>query len=95
MLKHVVMIKLKENCTAAFCSQLLENLQQHVPAVRSVSWGSNVVKSPSSLDFCFVLEFEDLADLTAYDASDYHQKLRAEIRSIRTISHTVDYFETV
>lgn len=95
MLKHVVMVKVKEDCTSRHCGELLENLLQQVPAVRAVSWGSNVVTSSSSFDFCFVLDFDDLAGLTAYDTSEYHQLLRQEIRSIRTVSHTVDYFEKI
>lgn len=95
MLKHVVMIQLKETCNPDTCCELLKGLRQQVPAVRSTSWGSNAVASPSAYDFCFVLEFEDLEGLKSYDTSDYHQLLRQEIRSIRAASHTVDYFESV
>ncbi len=93
MLKHVVLIKIKEGSNAANCCALLEGLMQHVPAVRSISWGSNVVTTASSLDFCFIVEFDDLDGLTAYDTSDYHQLLRQEIRSIRETSHSVDFFD--
>ena len=89
------MIQLKEACKTNTCCELLKELRQQVPAVRSASWGSNVVNSPSSFDFCFVLEFDDLEGLAAYDTSDHHQLLRQEIRSIRAASHTVDYFDTL
>jgi hypothetical protein len=95
MLKHVVMIKLRENSSSDPCCELLKGLREHVSAVRSASWGSNAVATPGAFDFCFVLEFDDLDGLAAYDTSDYHQKLREEVRSIRTVSHTVDYFEAV
>jgi len=95
MLKHVVMIKLKDDSSPAACCELLGGLRRNVSAVRSASWGSNISPSPSAFDFCFVLEFDDLAGLTAYDTSDYHQLIRQEIRSIRTVSHAVDYLESV
>jgi len=93
MLKHVVMVKIKEDCDVRHCCILLEGLMQHVPAVRSVTWGSNAVTTTSSFDFCFIVEFDDLDGLTAYDTSDYHQLLRQEIRSIRKVSHSIDFFD--
>ena len=89
------MVKLKDHCSSARCCELLNGLQEQVAAVRSVSWGTNEVAAPGAFDFCFVLGFDDLAGLDAYDTSDYHQILREEIRSIRTVSHSVDYFESV
>lgn len=93
MLKHVVMVKIREDSDARHCCALLKDLKQHVLAVRSVTWGSNVVTTTSSFDFCFIVEFDDLDGLTAYDTSDYHQLLRQEIRSIRELSHSVDFID--
>lgn len=95
MLKHVVLVKMKEDCSTQDCCRLLADLPQHVPAVRSVVWGDNVVPAASSFDFCFIVEFENLDDLAAYDRSDYHQRIRQEIRTIRTVSHSVDFWDVV
>ena len=89
------MVKVKEYCSSHTCCLLLEDLQQHVPAVRSVVWGDNVVPAASAFDFCFIVEFDTLDDLAAYDRSDYHQRIRQEIQTIRTVSHSVDFWDAV
>lgn len=93
MLKHVVMIKLKEGCDATRCHELVMGCGQHIPAIRGISAGIDIVHTPTSYDYCFVLEFDDRQDLQNYEASDHHQLIRNEIRKIRTVSHAVDYLE--
>ncbi|MEI8199653.1 MAG: Dabb family protein [Eubacteriales bacterium] len=93
MLKHVVMIKVKDGCDANRCHQLVKPLAQNVSGVLSVSCGFDVTKYPSSFDYCFVLEFADQASLLEYESSDYHQLIRNEIHEIRTVSHAVDFYE--
>lgn len=93
MLKHVVMIKLKEGCNTDRCHELLMGCRAHIPEVRGISAGNDVVRTPTSYDYCFVLTFDDLQGLQNYEASDYHQLIRNEIRRIRTVSHAVDFLE--
>ncbi len=93
MLKHVVMIKVKDGFDADQCHRLVRPLGQHVPSVLAVSCGSDISKLPASFDYCFVLDFENLKSLQEYEASDYHQLIRNEIHRIRTVSHAVDYYE--
>ena len=93
MLKHVVMIKVKDGRDANRCHQLVKKLPQNVSCVLSVSCGFDVTKYSSSFDYCFVLEFADHESLQEYELSDYHQMIRDEIRAIRIISHAVDFYE--
>lgn len=93
MLRHVVMIKLKEGFSADYCHELIGQLALRVESVRSVSCGFDIVKSASSFDYCFVVEFADLNGLKEYESSNYHQLIRGEIRKIRSASHAVDFCE--
>ena len=93
MLRHVVMIKLKEGFDAVYCHELISQLALRVESVRSVSCGFDIVKSSSSFDYCFMVEFTDLNGFEEYESSDYHQLIRGEIRRIRTASHAVDFYE--
>ena len=93
MLKHVVMIRLKEGYDVSRCHELVLDSKRHIPDVHSVSAGSDISRLPAAYDYCFVLEFLNVQGLRNYEASDYHQLIRNEIRRIRTVSHTVDYLE--
>lgn len=93
MLKHIVMIRLKEGCDAVRCHALVMECDRHIPDVRRISAGQDIIHLPGSYDYCFILDFNDLEGLKHYDASDYHRLIRDEVRRIRTSSHTVDFIE--
>lgn len=93
MLRHVVMIKLRDGCDAKSCHQLVLECARHIPDVRGISCGFDTAGLSTSYDYCFTLDFDDAQGLRNYEASAYHQLIRQEIRRIRTVSHTVDYLE--
>ena len=93
MLKHVVMLKLREGCDASRCHELVMDCRRHIPDVLAVSAGLDIMRLPSSFDYCFTLDFADYQGLRNYEASDFHQLIRREVRRIRTVSYSVDYLE--
>ncbi len=93
MLKHVVMIRLKNGYDATRCQALVMDCARHIPDVLAVSAGEDISHLNSSCDFCFILDFKDMDGLKRYDTSDYHQLIREEVRRIRAASYSVDYLE--
>jgi hypothetical protein len=71
MMRHIVLFKYTESCTAADQDRIAEafaNLKPKIPLIRQLDWGTNISPEGRGAGFhhCFHLVFQDEADRDAY-----------------------------
>ncbi len=73
MIKHIVMIKLKEFETQeeyeekkSIIREKLEDLTKTIPEVKSIEVGLNIVKRPTAYDISLIAKFDDLQGLNKF-----------------------------
>lgn len=98
MLKHIVMWRLKDEAEGATkaenaqkMKEMLEALPAKVPGVITLEVGIDVVQAETSSDVCLYSEFNNLAEMDAYQAHPEHQKCVAFIKQVVTERRAVDY----
>ena len=92
MFRHIVCFRLKpeEKNKALAARQMLLSLKA-IPQVRHLEVGLDELKSPRSYDIALLVEFDNQADYSIYDAHELHQPVRAFMHGIRETSVAVDY----
>lgn len=98
MLKHIVMWRLKDEAEGATkaenakkMKEILEALPAKVPGVLKLEVGINVVASETCSDVCLYSEFNNLAEMDAYQAHPEHQKCVAFIKAVAAERRATDY----
>jgi len=94
MIKHIVMIKLKENDRAENAKKVkqeLENLKGKIDEIKHYEVGLNISESPAAYDLVLVSEFLTLETLEIYRENPEHQKVLKFLRSVTESTAVVDY----
>jgi uncharacterized protein (DUF1330 family) len=75
MLRHIVMVRFKENATEAERAAVYHAVDAfaNLPEVQSLNSGVNVGTGPNNHDFAVVMDFEDMDAFRRYMNSDAHQ----------------------
>lgn len=97
MIRHVVIWKMAaadaatRAAHAAEVARLLEGLVGVVPAIRSLSVGTNVAVPETNADVAVVIDVDDLAALEAYQTHPAHQEVVGYVRSVTGARLAVDF----
>jgi Stress responsive A/B Barrel Domain len=98
MLKHIVLIKLKEHAEGAGKAQnawkakeALEALTKKIPQVRRLEAGINCIPSDAAYDIAIYSEFADEKDLSIYMRHPEHVKVAEFLGKVRESRVVVDY----
>lgn len=98
MVKHIVMIKLKEFDTAdekrhqaENFKQMLEDLVGKVPDLKSMEVGLNFNPKPAAYDLVLISEFENREGLDNYRVHPDHVKVLDVLKKIMDKTAVVDY----
>lgn len=98
MLKHIVMLKLKEEFSPEEKEQnllkfkeMLENLVDLIPELKSMEVGLNVSAKPSAFDLVLTSEFEDEGALDTYRVHPEHVTVVEFMKKITEKTAVVDY----
>lgn len=73
MIRHVVLFRWKPGFDPADWLAVVRGLQQHIPEVKSLSVGADVLHADRSWDAALVADFEQLEDIATYTAHPAHQ----------------------
>lgn len=94
MLKHVVLYKLIDNSDEQKkkLKEVFYSMQGKIPQLKALYAGENVIPSQRAFDFALVCEFESIEDLNNYQEHPVHQKVREYIKSVTSVSHSVDFW---
>ncbi len=98
MIKHIVMIKLKDfdskdekTSHASKFRQMLLDLVDKVPDLLSMEVGLNFNEKPSAYDIVLISEFENREGLDNYRVHPGHLKVLDYLREIMESTAVVDY----
>ena len=98
MIKHVVMIKLKDYPAAMERKMKLDNIKAELEALPSkiseikfYEIGINVAVSPVAYDIVLISEFENMKDLNIYREHPEHKRVLDIIAEAKDSSVVVDY----
>ena len=98
MIKHVVMIKLKDEAEgkskeehAVALKGMLEDLKEPISQIVHIEAGINLVPSARSYDICLISDFHSLDDLNIYRKHPVHQKVLDYIGVVSDSIVAVDY----
>ena len=94
MIVHIVMFSFREenkeeNMVQA--KQMLENLLETVPTLKSMEVGSNFADETRAMDLSIITTFDNKEGLQAYAVHPEHVKVVEFIKSVVEYSKVVDY----
>lgn len=98
MIKHVVMWKLKEEAEGATkaenarkIKQMLEELPDKIPQLKSLEVGINILDSDAAYDAVLITKFDSVEDGRIYQNHPEHQKVSQFVSKVRLARTVVDY----
>ncbi len=93
MLTHVVFFKLSERTpeNAQKLREVLLSMTGHIPQIRHMEVGVNVVPSERAYDVALYQHFDSLHDLQEYQAHPNHQDVLKYILAVTASRVSVDY----
>lgn len=94
MVKHVLLIKLKDDCKgrARELCDLFLTMRGRVPQVIDVESGADYLHSERSYDVCLIVTVESREALEAYQRDAYHcGTVKPFVASIRETAAAVDF----
>jgi hypothetical protein len=98
MIKHIVMWTLKEEAHGLNREQLaqkikadLEALPPHIPELKEIEVGVNVIPGDAACDLCLISVFDSWEGLETYRVHPAHQQVVAFVKDAVTSRHVVDY----
>ena len=96
MLRHIVMMKFKQQENAGVLSEkvkmMLDNLVPVVDSLKRMEVGINVNTKPSAFDLVLTADFDDEAGLNEYRSHPDHVKILDFMRDVVEKTAVVDYF---
>lgn len=78
MIRHVALFRFIPEFTEAQRDEwiaLVQDLPNHIPEVRALSIGKDIVHGAMSHELAIVADFDSLADLETYSTHPVHQKV--------------------
>lgn len=93
MIKHIVFFKLKDPSTDNIdrTVEVLRNMKDKIPQLRSLEAGRDIVRSERSYDLALVVEVDHLEDLQAYQVHPVHQEVIRYINEVKDHTLSVDF----
>lgn len=74
MLKHIVLIKLRENNEESYSAleALMLSMQESIPVIKNEVVSRNIVQTPVSFDMMLTIELDSPEALQAFISHPYH-----------------------
>lgn len=97
MLKHIVMMKLKQADESVFkkrqikLEEMLKELKNHIPSLHKIEIGLNISDRPTAYDIVLVSEFKNETDLNEYRVHPKHVAVLHYIKEVVAEARVVDY----
>lgn len=93
MIRHVAVFRFVPEFTAeqrAVWMGMVADLPNHIPEIRSMSVGEDVVRGPASHEIAIVADFDSLADLDSYSTHPAHAAVLAMSAPVKASLAVVD-----
>ncbi len=96
MLRHIVMIMLKDNVDTSLVSKelkmMLENLEHSIEPLLKMEAGINISTKPSAYDVVLTADFSGVDGLDEYRVHTEHVKVLDYLKVVMEKAAVVDYF---
>ena len=95
MLRHIVMIKLKDEyrneSTSNELRKMLEDLQVKIEELNCIEVGQNISTKPSAFDIVLTADFDNVDGLNIYRDHPEHVKVLNYLKIVMEKAQVVDY----
>ncbi len=98
MIKHIIVLKLKEHAggkskseNAQMLKREFEGMPEKIREIRKLEVGINFDPTPDAYDMALAAEFASRRDLEIYQNHPEHQRIVAILRPLRESRIVVDY----
>ena len=93
MIKHIVVVKLKERAPDKVQETVavLRGMEGRIPQLISIEVGADLIHSERSFDIALVTVVASMEDLQAYQVHPAHKEVIAHINEVKELSIAVDY----
>lgn len=94
VIRHVALFRFKPEFTEEQRQAwivMIRDLPQHIPEVKALCIGTDVVGGPDSYDVGLVADFDSLADMDAYNKHPRHQDVLAVSGPVKEHLAVVDF----
>lgn len=95
MLRHIVMIKLKDSVDCSIVSKklkaMLEKLEHTIEPLLKIEAGINISTKSSAHDVVLTADFEDISGLDEYRVHPEHVKVLDYLKEVMEKAAVVDY----
>ena len=93
MIKHVVILKLKENAPVEEIKNKISGLKNKIPQIKHIETGEDIGFDPLASDLCIIADFENIDDLKIYANHPEHIKvIQNNIKPYLIKRDAVDYY---
>jgi len=93
MIRHVVILELKENAPKEKIKKEIINLKNSINEIKHIETGEDIGFDNSSSDFCIIADFENEADLKIYANHPKHlEVIKKHIKPYLIKRSVVDYY---
>ncbi len=93
MIRHIVILKLKENSPKEKIKKEILNLKNHIKEIKYIEVGLDINFDPSSSDLCIVAEFDNIEFLKIYANHPKHlEVIKTYIKPYLVERNVVDYY---
>jgi len=97
MLRHIVMIKLKDSVEHSVVTKklkaMLEDLESTIESLIMMEAGINISTKPSAYDVVLTADFDDIAGLDKYRVHPEHVKVLDYLKEVMDKAVVVDYIK--
>ena len=92
MIRHVVILKLKEDSNLELIKKEILNLKNEIKEIIHIEVGLDIGFDPASSDLCIVADFKDIKDLEIYAKHPKHlEVIKNYIKPNLIQRNVVDY----
>ena len=92
MIRHVVILKLKENTDLKLIKEKILNLKNEIKEIINIEVGIDIGFDPASSDLCIIADFKNIKDLEIYANHPKHLEIiKNYIKPFLIERRVVDY----
>jgi len=93
MIKHVVLLKFKENSPIEEIKEKIENLKNEIDVIKSIKAKIDIKFEQNASDLCIITEVENIKDLEIYAKHPKHLKVIEFIKKFAIERRVADFYD--
>ena len=91
MIRHIYLIKLKEDADVQAAIDKMMSLKEHIPYMKAIECGVDFKGDSNSWEVCEMCTFENREDFVKFGADPYHAEVRKYMANVIEEGAKIDY----